>query len=528
LPLLVRQRQDLVWRYRALDRQLIAASATPAEVRDAAVEAGVRRDMAHIEASIRTLDLTLKASFPGYAALANPEPLSVAEAQAQLRDGEVLYQISVGRDKSIAWAITPNEARWQELPIGEAALKDEVEALRCGLDNSIWDPKLAERMRDRRDRCKALLGREPAKWWRPPFDLGRAHRLYQTLFAPFEALIANRHLLFVPSGPLTTLPLHVLVTQAPGQDEALSDIEQLAAAPWLGKRQAITVLPSVASLKAARDGARPSAAVNPFIGFANPLLLGESGADRGAWAKQSCPAEAVPMAAPSDAENPGRALSDLSVGAKMDLVLLKTQPPLPETADEACAVARSLGAGDADVHLGGRASEASLKKLSQGGALKTYRVVHFATHGLIAGETQQFAKSRSEPSLLMTPPDFASDEDDGLLTASEVAELSLDADAVVLSACNTASTSGAAEAEALSGLARAFFYAGARALLVTHWPVNSLAAVELVTDAFGELKREPGLKLGEAMRRAMTRGIEAGGERAHPAFWAPFVVVAAN
>jgi CHAT domain-containing protein len=130
--------------------------------------------------------------------------------------------------------------------------------------------------------------------------------------------------------------------------------------------------------------------------------------------------------------------------------------------------------------------------------------------------------------LLLTPPDRASEEDDGLLTASEVAQLSLDADAVVLSACNTASASGAPGAEALSGLARAFFYAGARALLVTHWPVNSVAAVELVTGAFAERRRRPEIGLAEAMRRAMEKSILAGGARAHPAWWAPFVVVASN
>jgi CHAT domain-containing protein len=515
LPLLVRRRQDLVWRYRALDRQLIAASANPPEVRDAGIEAGVRKELAHLDESIRTLDLTLKTSFPGYAALANPEPLSVAEAQAQLRDGEVLYQISIGREKSVAWTITSGEARWQELPIGEEALKDHVEALRCGLDEDQWvTPTTAQR-------CKDLVGREPEQPSQPPFDLGRASKLYQTLLAPFEALIANRHLLFVPSGPLTTLPLHVLVTEAPSQDEALSEIERLARTSWLGKRQPITVLPSVASLKVARTDAKPSAATNPFISFANPLLSGANGRDRRAWRRQSCePVALAPAAA--------RAPSTLTAGAKVDLASLKAQDPLPETVDEACAVARSLGASDGDVYLGAKASEAVLKSLSLRGLLKTYRVVHFATHGLIAGQTDLFFKSKTEPSLLMTPPDFADEEDDGLLTASEIAELSLDADVVVLSACNTASTSGAPEAEALSGLARAFFYAGGRALLVTHWSVNSDAAVGLVTDTFSELKREPGLKLAEAMRRAMTRDIDAGGEPAHPAFWAPFVVVTAN
>jgi CHAT domain-containing protein len=307
-----------------------------------------------------------------------------------------------------------------------------------------------------------------------------------------------------------------------------SNADPFTQAAWLGQRQAITVLPSIASLKAARIGAKSSAAPNPFIGFANPLLLGESGDDRSAWAKQTCPAGDAPVAvAERQAEAP-RAIGNVLFGGSVDLVGLRTADPLPETADEVCAVARDLGAAQADVYLGARASEAMLKNLSGRGALKDYRVLHFATHGLIAGETEMFAKSKTEPSLLLTPPDFASVEDDGLLTASEVAELSLDADAVILSACNTASDSGARAAEALSGLARAFFYAGARALLVTHWCVNSQAAVDLVTRIFDARKAEPGLDLAEAMRRAMRVSIQAGGRQAHPDYWAPFVVVAAN
>jgi CHAT domain len=109
--------------------------------------------------------------------------------------------------------------------------------------------------------------------------------------------------------------------------------------------------------------------------------------------------------------------------------------------------------------------------------------------------------------------------------------LKLDADWVVLSACNTAAGSGAGNAEALSGLARAFFYAGARALLVSHWYVDSRAAVQLTTRAFAELERDPGIGRGEALRRAMLATMyDAGRPRAwtpaaHPAVWAPFVVV---
>jgi CHAT domain-containing protein len=126
----------------------------------------------------------------------------------------------------------------------------------------------------------------------------------------------------------------------------------------------------------------------------------------------------------------------------------------------------------------------------------------------------------------LTPPAQPSEEDDGLLTASEVSQLKLDADWVVLSACNTASAaSEKLDAEALSGLARAFFYAGSRSLLVSHWAVDSVATVTLVTKAFEDLDKYPELGRARALRRAMLALIETGGSSAHPAIWAPFIVV---
>jgi CHAT domain-containing protein len=204
---------------------------------------------------------------------------------------------------------------------------------------------------------------------------------------------------------------------------------------------------------------------------------------------------------------------------------------LPETADELCAVARQLGADEREVNLGARATETRVKQLNGEGALGQARVLHFATHGLIASETESVAKSLAEPALLLTPPDSATATDDGLLTASEVTELKLDADWVVLSACNTAAAGEDGSAEALSGLARAFFFAGARALLVSHWYVDSRAAVQITTTAFAELKRDPKIGRAEALRRAMLAAMNDPGRprswtpAAHPAVWAPFVVV---
>jgi CHAT domain-containing protein len=127
--------------------------------------------------------------------------------------------------------------------------------------------------------------------------------------------------------------------------------------------------------------------------------------------------------------------------------------------------------------------------------------------------------------LILTPPNTATERDDGYLSASEIAQLKLDADWVILSACNTAagSTEGA---EALSGLARAFFYAGARALLVSHWAVASQATVKLITGAVGKMASDKSIGRAEAMRQSMLAVIDKGeAYEAHPTYWAPFVVV---
>ena len=121
-------------------------------------------------------------------------------------------------------------------------------------------------------------------------------------------------------------------------------------------------------------------------------------------------------------------------GAAADIAFLRMQPPLPETAFELCSVAHDVGAPADDIYLGARATEREVKRLSASGELAKYHILHFATHGTLAGQMQ----GKSEPGLLLTPPESPSEEDDGYLTASEIAGLKLDADWVILSACNTA------------------------------------------------------------------------------------------
>ena len=165
-----------------------------------------------------------------------------------------------------------------------------------------------------------------------------------------------------------------------------------------------------------------------------------------------------------------------------------------------------------------KASEADLKTLSEQGALANYRVLHFATHGAVSGEIS----GGVEPGLVLNPPRKPTERDDGYLSASEIAGLQLDADWVILSACNTAA-GNAENAEALSGLARALFYAGGRSLLVSHWAVNSDATVKLITKAIATIANERGVGRAEALRRSMLALVEGG--QPHPAYWAPFVIV---
>ena len=190
---------------------------------------------------------------------------------------------------------------------------------------------------------------------------------------------------------------------------------------------------------------------------------------------------------------------------------------LPETADELTAIGRFLGAGPEALLLRGRATERNVKAAD----LSDIRVLVFATHALVAGEL----KGLAEPTLVLTPPTTGSVEDDGLLTASEVAQLKLNADLVILSACNTAAPDGTPGADALSGLAKAFFYAGSRALLVSHWQTFSEAAVSLTTGMVAKMAQ--GVGRSEALRQSMLAVMNDRDNPhfAHPIFWAPFVVV---
>ncbi|QOZ74640.1 hypothetical protein XH83_03755 [Bradyrhizobium sp. CCBAU 53351] len=486
---LVRRDQDLTAEAEALDKAIIAAVSKQSAQRDATAEQRSRARIAAIASERAGLQKTLVREFPDYASLSNPLPLAVKDIQPLLSADEAMVIYSVVDKQSYVVAITRDGAEWKEIPLGADAMARKVAAFRKGLDVG---------------KARDASGKSGL------FDLALANELYVALLGPVEALTKDkRNLLVVPSAALTALPFHLLVTETPRA--AIPDkIEGYRNAAWLLRRQAVSVLPSVISLKSLRAFARRDQGAKPMTGFGDPVFnpAAEGPADRRAASGK--------VAARSIATI---AYTDFWRGAGVDRArLAQALPQLPDTADELNAVARDVGATEADIHLGRDASETTLKRA----ALAQYGIIYFATHGLVAGDV----KGLGEPSLALSIPDQPSELDDGLLTASEVAQLKLNADWVVLSACNTIAGDKPG-AEALSGLARSFFYAGARALLVSHWAVDSEAATRLTTSTFELLKNEPKIGRAEALRRAMLTFVDdaSSPRNAYPAMWGPFALI---
>lgn len=338
---LVRRDQDLSAEAEALDKALVAAVSKERSKRDVAAEQRTRARLVAISSEHSTLQKTLSTEFPEYAALSNPLPLTVKEIQSLLSGDEAMLLLTTTIKESYVIAITRERFDWKPIPRATEGLSQEVADFRKGLNI-------------------ADLGDATGK--SGLFDLGRAHQLYKTLLGPVEVLVKDkRSLLIVPSGPLTALPFQLLVTEQPAAaiPEKLDGYREAA---WLIKRHAVSVLPSVASLKSLRAFARRDHGIKPMTGFGDPLFdPAQSSGDKRA---------AIKSAARSLASG---AYTDFWRGAGVDRIrLAQALPQLPDTADELIAVAKNLGVAAADIHLGGDASETNVKRVP----LSDYSIVY--------------------------------------------------------------------------------------------------------------------------------------------------------
>jgi CHAT domain-containing protein len=506
LAALVRQEQDAQKQIAALFGLLTNILSSPPQQQDADSTLQLRTRIDKLRDARAVLRKEIERRFPDYANLIDPRPATVADVQRVLQPGEALVSIYVGEARTYIWAVPrQGQAAFAAANLGEKDMARAVADLRKALDPNA-----------------ATLGDIPA------FDVAASHRLYQQLLQPVAAgLNGAGSLLVVPDKALGQLPFGLLVTQAVANPNDASGalFSGYKKVPFLIRQAAVTQLPSVTALATLRRVPAGNPSRKTFAGFGDPWFSPDQA--RQGQAEASTQVASLTTRGARGLQTRGLPLVRRNAPAtagvnSADLAML---PRLPDTADEVRSIADALKADQSDIFLGSAANETQVKTLN----LADRKVVMFATHGLIPGDLNGL----TQPALALTAPAVAQTEGDGLLTMDEILGLRLDADWIVLSACNTAAGDGAG-AEAASGLGRAFFYAGTRAVLLTNWPVETTSARALTTDLFRRQAGDASLSRAKAMQQAMVGLIDGDGfvdqsaivfSYAHPIFWAPFSVV---
>ncbi len=337
--------------------------------------------------------------------------------------------------------------------------------------------------------ARVRAGAEPTTAALPRYDVDAARAIYDDTLGRLRPQLAGvKSLVVAPSGPLLAIPFEVLLT-GPANPDDLRD------APWLVRRFTIAHVPAAANFVALRKIAGGSRATEPWFGFGDfrPVNL--------AKAKRTFPG------------------AECAKSARLFAGL----PPLPYSVKELQAARQLLGAPPGDELLGAAFTAPAVRDRH----LANFRILHFAAHALLPAEL----RCESEPAIVTSDPPSAPNADGALLTASKITGLKLDADAVILSACNSGGPGGTGTGgESLSGLARSFFYAGARSMLVTHWSVNDQAAAYLIADTLRRLRAGKGGGLAGALRNAQLGMLNEAGkglpaQMAHPFFWGPFALI---
>jgi CHAT domain-containing protein/tetratricopeptide (TPR) repeat protein len=502
---LARREQDLEKQIGAQLGLLNNVLSSPPEQRDNAAVAGLQRQIDELRASHAQARTILLERFPEYAALLEPKPPTIDTVKATLAPSEALLSFYFGRGHGFVWAIPKHgPARFAEIPIGAEELERVVGKLREALEPN------ATTLADI-----------------PPFDVALANRLDDVLLKPVDVAWRDaKNLIVATNGALASLPLGLLPMAAAVLERKDGPLfAEYRNVPWLIRSHAVTIVPSAAALVTLRRLPAGSGARDKFVGFGDPYFNAEEAAE--AAEERADPEAKIKVADASTTRGLPLRRRSVPQTAGLDSANLGLLPRLPDTAEELRSIATALGADAArSLHLGKDANEQVVRTIG----LSKFKIVDFATHGLRPGDLDGL----TQPALALTAPSVAGVDGDGLLTMGEILSLKLDADWVVLSACNSGA-GATANAEAASGLARAFFYAGSRAILVTNWSVHSASARQLVADLFRRQTDNPAISRAEALRQAMVAMIDRGGYKdeagnmlfsyAHPLFWAPYSVI---
>ena len=476
---LVRQEQDAKNEIRAV-RTYLQGDAGNARSTLPEVAAQMRERINQLEKERVQYQAQIKASFPDYERLVRPLPPNLDDIANKLTGSEALLVVMPDATGVNVWAVKQvdgkAQAKFHRAPLTEVQITRNVNVLRQSLES---------------------LGTQGRVL---PFDDRMAQDTYKALIAPLEDVLNDRSQWIVAaSGSLARLPFAVLQTSVKREG---------AQREWLIQKASLTQVPSVSSWLSLRGLTRRKLPEQPLIAWGDPVFDPSLNPVLGSGTVRKVN---FTRAAKSDIE------AEEVNGAKM----YHSMPPLPETRDELQDLAKALRADSArDLIMGAKATRESVLKANTSGLLSNKKVIVFATHGLMAGDLPKLL----EPALAMSADGSElKNALSPLLTLEDVLGLKLNADWVVLSACNTAAADGKGE-EALSGLARGFFYAGGRSLLVTHWAVESNSAKELTTRTFMHFTQFPNAPKSESLREAMLQ-VMADPRYSHPAFWAPYALV---
>lgn len=390
-------------------------------------------------------------------------------------------------------ALRPNEAVLKVVPLSSTALLS-ICVTSSGAESIRSDADIGTADGDARLLTLSLTASHgPDDRLDAQYPAISANRLYRTLFEPTDSCTRDKRLVFwLMSQAVMPVPVAALLKSMP---TAVGEGYDLAGADWLVKSTAIAMLETPQTLVALRSNRQfASVPTRRLLGVGDPLLAGLT----------------------SDGQRRGDSVRRSSVrNANGDIASLA---PLPDSRDELRAAIAAVGA-PSTLLVGEDATEAQFRREP----LSQYRYLSFATHGLIREEIPGLR----EAALVLTPSTTKDTFDDGLLTASELADLPFGADFVALSACNTANFDLAAFSVDVPGLATAFAIAGVPATLATLWPVDSMTSGRVVAEVFAQLGRSPELHPALALAQAQRHYLAQlpGQSYAHPRFWAPFIVL---
>ena len=436
----------------------------------------------------QALEQKVAAADPKYGQLVTTE-VSLKTLQGKLKPGELFVKVVLLDQGGYGVAVASDAVKAYRIPLGQADAEAAVTTLRKPFETE---------------------GRLPR------YDVAASETLFEALFGPVrDRVLKADHIIYEPDPSILSLPIAALATD----QKSVELIAQRRAAivakgegvlsydgvAWLGKTARTSLVVSAASFVQARD-VPASPAKQAFLGFGDSVQ-----------AQAGDPHAFVSVVNRGGLDS---SLIDDEICRATRQALL-TLKPLKEATQELTTVGATLGAGPSSVVTGEAFSDGRIAARTD---LDQYRVIYFATHGLLP----QPGGCLPEPALL-TSVDDASATSDGLLSASKILGLKLDADLVVLSACDTGGgvkgeldqTGLGGAGEALGGLTRAFIYAGARSLIVSHWQIDSQATVKLMTAMFQA--KTP--SLSGALRQAAASLMASPDQYSHPYYWAAFTVV---